>query len=178
MLDSPLVQLIKSCTTGDKVDLKKICDTVSIKLKADPNLTDLCRIGRDENRQLTIWIKPSLDSKTRFTLVAIATAEYILQPERVNENGINYDLFALSDLHRKKHTPYLMLATRLAIPEHIIEKLVEAEELQFEAKSIRDNSDRFDRESYTENSIYLPEFIQCVVRESSGKLLLDNIQYK
>lgn len=178
MIDSALNRLIKSCTVGDKVDLKQICDTIKISLRADPELNDLGRIGRDKQQKLVIWLKPSLDARSRFTLVAIAVAEFILQPDRVNKNGINYDMFALSDLHRKKHSPFMLLATRLTIPEHIIEKLVEAEELDFQAKKIREKSNRFDREAYIENSIYLPEFIKSVVRESSGKVLLDNVNYQ
>lgn len=178
MNDSLLTNLIEGCTVGDKMDLKKICDTLNIKLMADPDLKDLCKIGRDDKRQLVIWINPNIDSKTKFTLVAIAVAEFILHPERINENGVVYDMFSLTDIHHKKHTPYIMLATRLAIPEHIIEKLVEAAESEFESKHIRDRKTQFDIKSYIEKSIYLPQFIQCVVKESSGKLLLDNLQVK
>ena len=69
----------------------------------------------------------------------------------------------------------MMLATRLTIPEHIIKKLVHANEMEFTRKSIRDNTDVFDKKSYIENSIFLPEFIESVVKESTGRLLLDNI---
>ncbi|MGJ8693419.1 MAG: hypothetical protein ACSHW0_13165 [Thalassotalea sp.] len=178
MAISPVTRLIEACTVNDKIDLKKICDKLKVSLKAASDLTDLCKIGCDEQRQLVIWINPKIDAKTRFTLVVIAIAELILQPERVKDGGISYDIFTLKDLHRKKHSPYLMLATRLAVPEHIIEKIVAADEMEFESKILRQRTDIFDRDAYINNAIYLPEFIRCVVRESSGKLLLDNIEYE
>ena len=178
MNNSPLTNLIKSCANGDKIDLKKLCDTLNIKVVADANLKDLCKIGRDESRQAYIWLQPSVDPKTRFTLIAIAIAEFIIHPERISGAGISYDMFALADLHRKKHTPYMMLATRLAIPEHIIEKLIIAAELEFESKRVRDKTEKFDSEAYINNSIFLPEFIRCVVKDSTGKVLLENIEYK
>lgn len=175
MNESLLTALIKDCTVGDKIDLKKICQALHISLKADPELKDLCKIGIDDKHQNIIWINPNIDAKTRFTLIAIALAEFILHPERISGIGITYDIFSLADLHRTKHAPYMMLATRLTIPEHIIKKLVHANEMEFTRKSIRDNTDVFDKKSYIENSIFLPEFIESVVKESTGRLLLDNI---
>jgi hypothetical protein len=177
--DSPLTRLIKKSTVGDKMDLKRICDKLSITLQPAPDLQDLCHIIRDEKtRKPVIKLNTSIDSKTRFTLVAIAAAEFILHAERINGGGIKYDMFALTDIHHKKHTPYIMLATRLAIPEHIIEKLVYEADNEFVSKHIRDREDHFDSNAYIENSLYLPQFIRCAVKESSGKLLLDNIEMK
>ena len=178
MNESLLTALIKDSTVGDKMDLKKICETLHISLKADPDLKDLCKIGINDKHQNIIWVNPKADPKTRFTLIAIAIAEFILHPERISGMGISYDMFALDGLNRKKHTPYIMLATRLAIPEHIIEKLTHADEMEFESKRQREVMDLFDRNEYIENSIFLPEFIGAVVRESSGKLLLDNFTFK
>ena len=178
MNNSFLNSLIKSSTVGDTIDLKQLCAQLHIQVKVAPELKDLCKIGLDKTRKTIIWLNPSVDTKTRFTLIVIAIAEFILHPDRISGAGISYDMFSLADIHRKKHTPYLMLATRLAIPEHIIERLIYAEELKFESKSVRDRAKKFDSEAYINNSIFLPQFIRCVVKESTGKLLLENLEYK
>lgn len=179
MLGSPLIKLINSCTVGNKVDLKKICDTLGIALQAAPNLKDYCQIVRSKKtRKITIWLNPTLDSKTKFTLVAIATAEYILHPERILGKGISYDMFSLADIQQKKHTPYIMLATRLVMPERIIEQIIQAIDIEFESKEVREREQSFDLNAYIEQSMYLPQFIQCAVKASSGRLVLDNVEVK
>ncbi len=172
MNNSVLHNLIQSAVEGDVINLKSICDTLDVKLKADSTLHDLCRIGLDNDKQIIIWINPKVDRKTKFTLIAIAVAEYILYPERIKNQGVNYDMFFLRDLNSKKNSRQIMLATRLAIPEHMIEKIAKALEVQF----IRDDSDSdFDINDYIANSKYLPEFIRCVIKESSSLFLLDNL---
>lgn len=171
-----ITHLIADATNGDKVDLKQICDTLKIQLKATPELKDHCNICRDKSGKTIIRLNPTIDSKTRFTLVAIAVAEFLLHHERVDETGITYDMFSLDNLNHKKHTPFMMLATRLTIPEHIIDKLIDASDYDFESKKSSDAvSEKFDSQAYINNSIYLPEFIRAVVRESSGKLVLNTL---
>ncbi|MEW6992310.1 hypothetical protein AADZ91_16700 [Colwelliaceae bacterium 6441] len=166
--------LIQSATVGDTVDLKTICRTMNIKLKFDDNLQDLSKIGLDDQRQITIWLNNSLDNKTKSTLVAIAVAEYIISPEKVLQRGVVYDVFFLKDLQKNKATNLIMLATRLAIPEHIIEKLTNSIELQFS----KDQSESFDPNAYIANAVYLPEFIKCAIKQSSSMLLIDNVKNK
>lgn len=170
-----ITKLIADATNGDKVDLKQICDTLNIQLKAAPELKDYCNIYRDTKGKTVIRLNPSINSKTRFTLVAIAVAEFILHHERVDEIGITYDMFSLSNLNHKKHTPFMMLATRLAIPEHIIEKLVNTSNNFVESKNKTTSSEKFDPQVYISHSIYLPEFVRAVVGESSGRLLLNTL---
>jgi hypothetical protein len=172
MNNSALHNLIQSAVEGDVVNLKSICDTLDVKLKADKALNDLCRMGVDGNDKIVIWINPKVDAKTKFTFVAIALAEYILYPNRITNQGVNYDMFFLKDLNTKKNSRQIMLATRLAIPEHIIEKLSAALEVQFTSS---DSKNTFDANNYIANSKFLPEFIRCVIKESSSLFLLDNL---
>lgn len=170
-----LHSLIQSATVGDIVDLKSICQTLEIKIRMDDSLQDLCKIGENENKHIIIWLKDSLDQKTKFTFVAIAVADYILDPDRVIKQGVVYDMFFLRDLSANKATKLIMLATRLAVPEHIIEKLSNALEAQF---SKDDTIEPFDADEYVRNAKYLPEFVRCAIKESSSMFLMDNLKNK
>jgi len=175
MSSNAIEKLIQSATDGDTVDLKAICKKLHIRVALDETLSDQCKIGLDKQQRLNIWLNPTLDKKTKFTYVAIATAEYIIDPERVAEQGVSYDIFFLKDLNKNKATKLIMLATRLAVPEHIIEHLANALDLQFTKNNV---FDKFDYDGYIANANYLPEFLKCVIKESSSKLLIDNLTTK
>ncbi|WP_206484071.1 hypothetical protein [Thalassotalea sp. G2M2-11] len=168
-------QLIKSATKGDTVDLKAICQKLKIKIKLDDDLKDYCKVGLDKKRHTTIWLNSSLDRKMKYTFVAIATAELIIDPIRVSEQGVTYDVFFLRELHQNKATKLIMLATRLAVPEHIIEHLSDDLDMQF----TKNNAfNKFDSDAYIANAEYIPEFLRCVIKESSSKFLLNNVSAK
>lgn len=170
-----LHSLIQSATVGDTVDLKSICKTLEIRIRMGDNSQDLCKIGEDENKHIIIWLNNSLDKKTKFTFVAIAVADYILDPDRIIKQGVGYDMFFLRDLSANKATKLIMLATRLAVPEHIIEKLSNALEAQF---SKDDTIEPFDADAYVKNAKYLPEFVRCAIKESTSMFLIDNLTNK
>lgn len=172
MSDSGFRKLIETAVEGDYVNLKTICLTLDIKLVIDKKLKDLCKVGVDEEQRATIWLNSDLDKKTKMTMVAIAVAEYIIHPERVLSSGVVYDVFFLRELTTNKSTKLIMLATRLAVPEHIIEKIVLENEVNFLKTK---DYDKFDIDNYIANSSYLPEFIRCVIKESTGIFLLDNL---
>ncbi len=175
MSSSIIQKLIESATCDDKVDLKSICQSLNITVTIDPKLQDLCRVGEDEKHKLTIWLNPTLDKKTKFTFVAIAVAESIIHPDRVTEPGVSYDVFFLRELPKYKASKLIMLATRLAMPEHIIDKLADSLEVQFTKNNA---ADKFDSDSYITNADYLPEFLRCAIKQSSSMFLLDNISNK
>lgn len=170
-----LHSLIQSATFGDTVDLKSICQTLEIKIRMEDNSQDLCRICENDDKQIIIWLNKTIDQKTKLTFVAIAVADYILDPERVSKHGVNYDMFFLRDLSANKATKLIMLATRLAIPEHIIEKLSNALEAQF---SKDEDIESFDGDAYVRNSKFLPEFVRCAIKESTSMFLMDNLKNK
>ena len=138
----------------------------------DSDLPDLCKIGLDKNRKLTIWLHPKNDKPTKMTLVAFCTAEYIIDPERVRTNGVVYDMFFLKDQFKNKTTKLVMLATRLVMPEYIIDHIANESEISFSRKC--DQIERFDVDGYIQQSDYLPEFIRCAIKESTGMFILDS----
>jgi hypothetical protein len=169
-----LQNLIQSATVDDTVDLKGICQKLNIKIRMDDSSQDLCKIGQNADKQIVIWLNSSLDQKTKFTFVAIAVADYMLDSDRVCKQGVVYDMFFLRDLNANKATKLIMLATRLAMPEHIIEKLSNALEVQFS----KDSKETFDADAYVRNSKFLPEFVRCAIKESTSIFLMDNLKNK
>lgn len=168
-------QIIKSATQGDVIELKAICQALAIKVAIDPQLQDLCKITQDKYRKLTVYLNPKLDKKTKFTFVAVAVAESIIHPERMTGQGVTYDVFFLRELPKYKASKLIMLATRLAMPEHIIDKVADALEVQF----TKNNAiDKFDCDAYLASSDYLPEFLRCAIKQSSSMFLLDNLSAK
>lgn len=172
-----ITHLINEATVGDNIQLKVICEKLNIQLIAAPTLKDYCHFSRNGADELVMRLNPKIDSKTRFTLVVIAVAEYLLQPSKIEGNGITYDMFSLEGLSHKKHTPYMMLATRLAMPEHIINALLDASDNVFEKQKSTDRKLTFNSQAYIDNAIYLPQFMRAIVKESSGKLVLESLKY-
>ncbi|MDO6426799.1 hypothetical protein Q4489_07230 [Thalassotalea sp. 1_MG-2023] len=165
-------QLISNATIGDTVDLKQICRSLNLTLKITPELSDLCRIAVDKEQKVVIQLNASIDKRTKFTFVAIAAAEYLINSARINDTGVTYDIFFLRDIHANRATNLIMLATRLAIPEHIIEKIVDASEVQFVKQP---ENEKFDIDDYIRQSDYLPDFIRSVIKQSSSSFLVNTV---
>ncbi|MFT5757753.1 MAG: hypothetical protein ACI9LM_002489 [Alteromonadaceae bacterium] len=157
-----LQKLIKDATQGEFLDIKMLAKEleVTIALVKEKDMKNLCEISCDNKEEKALLkLNKTLDKKSRFTFVAIALAEYILTPERVEKTGINYDIFFLSDIYKQRYGYRMLLATRLAVPEHMIEKLC--------------NHDP-GADEYIIESDYLPQFLRCCVSNSSALFLLSN----
>ncbi|WP_286272399.1 hypothetical protein [Thalassotalea hakodatensis] len=165
-------QLITDATKGDTVDLKQICRSLQLTLQISSELTDLCRISVNKEQKVVIQLNENIDKRTKFTFVAISAAEYLINSARVNDTGVTYDIFFLRDIHANRATNLIMLATRLAIPEHIIENIVNASEIQFTKQA---NDEIFDIDEYIRQSDYLPEFIRSVIKQSSSSFLVNTV---
>ncbi|WDE01093.1 hypothetical protein [Thalassomonas actiniarum] len=160
MIPSVLEKLIKESTHDGNVNLKEITEFFNIRIELDRQMTDLCRIYIcEEDNKPVIKLSPNNDRKTKFTLVAIAIAEFILTPSRLEGEGISYDMFFLKEIYHQRYSYRMMLATRLAVPEDIINQM--------------DQPD-FDMVSYVAESDYQPQFINCCVKDSSALFLLSN----
>jgi len=177
-VDSPLTKLIKSSEKGNINDLKVICDGLDIKVTSDKSLNELCLIRENEDATINIFLNPNLDIKSKFTFVAISLAEMLISPERILGRGIYYDVFFLREIHNLRSTKVMMLATRLAFPEGVIERIVNANNMMFETKFKRDRSGCMDVGAFISEVPYLPEFIRSVITGTSVQMLLNNKDIK
>lgn len=160
MLPSLIEKLITSCAREDHVDVKAFCEALGVVIKIDNELKNLCEIHNDKDTQKPIIsLNPALDKKTKFTFVVIALSEYILTPDRVARTGICYDIFFLDDIYHQRHGYRMLLATRIALPEHLINKI---------------SNGSPEAETIIANANYLPKFLRCCVSDSSALFLISN----
>jgi hypothetical protein len=153
-------QLIKDNTLDSFIDMSGIASSLSVRISLCPDLRDLCTLSLVKNA-VTIKINSDLDVGKRLTFVAIALAEYILTPSRVNGKGIIYDMFFLKDIYSQRFSYRMLLATRLAVPEPVIQS--------FGEQGIG-SSAAF--ESFKSNSSHHPDFLRCCVQEGAAMFLL------
>ncbi len=171
---SSMADLIESATEGDKVNLKSICQALGVKLKTDDCMSDLGKISNTEDG-VCITLNKRSDIKTKHTVIAVALSEYILTPSRVTSRGISYDIFFMKDMSTKKFSPSIMLAIRLAIPEHIIEKISSQIESEFESNKSTVDGLSFDVDKYINESKFLPQFLRCSIKDNTAMYLLDKV---
>ena len=158
MTPSIIAKIIHSNSTEETVDLKSIIEMLGIKITIDNEILDLCHLVRKDGCP-TIILNQKLSRIQKMTYVAIAVAEYILTPDRVNKNGIIYDMFFIKGIYHQRFAYRILLATRLAIPEPVITKYCSQE---LGSASILSNYD------------FLPEFLRCCVQDSSALFSLQN----
>jgi hypothetical protein len=160
MLPSLIEKLIESCTREDHIDTKAFCESLGVLIIVRPDIKNLCEIHLEgQDKQPVISLITRLDKKTKFTFVAIALAEYILTPDRVARTGIVYDIFFLEDIYHQRHGYRMLLATRIALPEALVNIV---------------SSTSPEAERIINSSNYLPKFLRCCVNNSSALFLLSN----
>lgn len=97
------------------------------------------------------------------TVMALLMAEYLLSQLKDRSRVLTCDMFFLQDLRQYRISRQLFLATRLAIPETIINQV---DDIQFSAPK------------YARDAVLLPSFVACAYpRKDVGCLLgiIDNL---
>jgi len=92
-------------------------------------------------------------------LVALLLADSFIAPQKASNEGFKYEIFFLKDLRNYRLTRTLLLATRLAIPEKIINQIDEFD---------------FDIDAYTAKTNYLPSFVNNMVKNNNASFLFIN----
>lgn len=156
---SNLNKLINANDRGDVIDLQAITVALGISIKKSSELKDYCHVFFNEEGRAVIQLKSDLSNSLKKTLVAVAAAEYVLTPERLAGQGIKYDMFFLKELYSQKYSYRMLLASRLVLPESVIEKIVAGEVLPA---------------LYAEKIGFEPDFIKNVVQHDSAVFLVEN----
>lgn len=157
--------MIKENTIGANINIMGIAKRLSIEIKVESNLNDLGKVYIDKNENVIISLNENSDKQTKYTLMVIAVADYILTPTKIMRTGIVYDMFFLNDIFAHRHSYRMLLATRLAFPEHIIDKLCSNSGVE---------SGSFSYADFIANSNYLSQFIRSCIDDSSALFLLKN----
>lgn len=175
MSTSILTSLVRGATVGDFVDLRVICSTLGVKVMITEFISDLCLLYKNDDGQVIIKVNKNLSKKEMSTLVVLALAESIIHPEKLYRERTIYDMFFLKEMRSQMHSRSFILATRLVLPEHIIEQLIISSENDFSTRKNPNTDVNFNAKNYIQESIYLPEFLNMIIKESSARLLLNNV---
>lgn len=158
MSPSVIANIIHSNSTNKVVDLKGIVSLLGIKITLSTTIKDLCDFENIDGCP-TIVLNQKLSKKEKLTYTAIAVAEYILTPERVFSGTIKYDIFFIENIYHERFTYRMLLATRLALPETVINQYCS---LELGSKNILEDYD------------FMPQFLRCCIQDSAALFLLQN----
>tara|TARA_Y100000310_G_C20686999_1_gene819671 strand:- start:3372 stop:3956 length:585 start_codon:yes stop_codon:yes gene_type:complete len=121
-----LNKAVEQNTNGDIIDVRKCALDLGCKFGSPfSDATDKGRIDPVEN-DATSWAVISLNKKNseseNNTVIALLLAKFVLMLEGREIKSERIDVFFLSEMRGFRESPQMLLATRLAIPESVIEK--------------------------------------------------------
>ncbi len=164
-MDSLFVKdMIKKNIIDDHINIMGIAKSLGIQITLDEQLTDLATIRTGIENKPVITLRADSDKQTKYTLMVIAMADYILTPKKVKTTGISYDLFFVDDIFAHRQSYQMLLATRLAFPEPIIKQLCN----QHLYSGILDYA------KFVAESNYLSTFIRSCIDDSAALFLVKN----
>ena len=157
-----VVSLIEKHTKDEVIDIMEVALSMGIsvqyvEMKAS---TDVAIMKQGEvNKRPDIWLNKTNTIEQNYTLVALLLADCFIAPQKVKNEGFKYEIFFLKDLRNYRLTRTLLLATRLAIPEKIINQIGEF---------------GFNIDAYIAKTNYLPSFVNNMVKNSSASFMMIN----
>lgn len=123
------------------------------------SLTELAELNTNKDGNVVILLNKNNDTRHNYTLVALLIAQLMLHPEKAETGGIKYDVFSLKDIRDNRFSNIMMLATRLAVPEFVIDQMEDF---------------GFDVQGYANKSKFLPDFIKSAVKSKNLEFLVSN----
>ena len=164
--------VVESHTHDDVVDVFKVARALGFLVaKDDLKIADKGKlfpsgveIDREKTTLPTILLNKNNTEAEDRTVTVLLIAEYMLMQRSDVGRVLSCDTFFLSDIRQFRVSRHLFLATRLAIPENIIEK---TQDIQFSAPK------------YSLKAKLLPAFLACAYpkRDVSGLLgFIDSMQ--
>lgn len=162
-----LQKLVEHCTTDEVVDTRELAvqlncavvhktfSTADKGVLLPPNAT---RLGRTA----IVLSEDNSEAENR-TLIPLLLADYILNNNPDAIKRFSCDVFFLAEVRRYRASRHMFLATRLALPEHIIERITGI---------------NFDTNGYARRACLLPNFVNCAFHshEVGGLLgLIDSL---
>ena len=157
-----ILALIEKHTKDDVIDIMEMAESLGINVKfvEMDRSTDVAVMKQEEedNRpKIELNIINSIEDN--YTLVALLLADSFIAPQRASNEGFKYEVFFLKELRHYRLTRTLLLATRLAIPEEVINQIDEVD---------------FDIDAYIAKAKYLPSFVNNMVKDSNASFLVIN----
>lgn len=157
-----VINLIEKHTENDIIDIMEMANSmgISVNTVAMETSTDVATmIQREGDKRPKIELNKSNTIEQNNTLVAILLADCLIAPKKLQNDGFKYEIFFLKDLRQFRLTRTFLLATRLAIPEHIINQI---------------DTFGFNIDAYIAKTNYLPSFVHNMVKNSNASFVVIN----
>jgi hypothetical protein len=157
-----ITALIEKHSQGEVIDIMAMAEDMGIHISSvEMELsTDVAVMKQgEEDCRPKIELNSINTIEQNYTLVALLLADCFIAPEKASNEGFKYEIFFLKDLRDYRLTRTLLLATRLAIPEKIINQIDEFD---------------FNIDEYIAKTNYLPSFVNNMVKSSNASFLFIN----
>ena len=157
-----VVSLIEKHSQDEVIDIMEMASSMGISVHyVDMEIsTDVATMkqGDDDNRpKINLNNKNTIEEN--YTLVALLLADCLIAPNKAHREGFKYEIFFLKDLRQFRLTRTFLLATRLAIPGHIINKI---------------DVFGFNIDDYVAKTKYLPSFVNNMIKNSNASFVVIN----
>lgn len=169
MLGEGLKNYVDACTKGEVIDIVKLVGVLGGKVRQGPMPT----VDKGELVAEKIQADEQTDNLSEYifqlnqqnslaennTVLALLLAEYVIHANHASLLKEKYllDVFFLRDLRNVRMSRQVILATRLALPETVIEQTGHI---------------NFDTAAYARKANLMPEFVSCAYSDVSVQGIL------
>lgn len=157
-----VISLIEKHTHNEVIDIMAMASSMGISVDyVDMEVsTDIATMNQgEEDKRPKIELNKTNSIAQNHTLVALLLADCFITPQKMQDEGFKYEIFYLKDMRHFRFTRTFLLATRLAIPEHIINQI---------------DDFSFNIDAYVAKTNYLPGFVNNMVKNSNASFMVIN----
>ncbi len=157
-----VVSLIEKHSQNEVIDIMSMAASMGIVVESVEMVTstDVAIMKQREGEaRPKIELNKTNTIEQDYTLVAILLADCLIAPKKAQGDGFKYEIFFLKDLRQYRLTRTFLLATRLAIPEQIINQI---------------DVFGFNIDAYIAKTNYLPGFVNNMVKNSNASFVVIN----
>jgi len=123
-----VVSLIEKHSQDEVIDIMAMASSMGIGVgcvEMETSTDVAFMIQGEEDKRPKIKLNKNNTTEQNYTLVALLLADCLIAPKKAHREGFKYEIFFLKDLRNYRLTRTFLLATRLAIPEQIINQIDE-----------------------------------------------------
>ena len=157
-----IISLIEKHSQDEVIDIMAMAASmgISIDYVEMETSTDVAIMKQgEEDTRPKIELNKTNNIEQNHTLVALLLADCLIAPKKAQREGFKYEIFFLKDLRHFRLTRTFLLATRLAIPEKIINQIDEF---------------GFNIDAYIAQTNYLPSFVNNMIKNSNASFVMIN----
>lgn len=161
-ISSVIINLIEKHSNDEVIDIMEMATSMGISVNSVEMETStdvaIMKQGEEDTRP-KIELNNTNTIEQNYTLVALLLADCLIDPQKVQSKGFKYEIFYLKNLRQFRFTRTFLLATRLAIPEKIINQI-----------------DVFGStiDAYIAKTNYLPGFVNNMVKNNNASFVIIN----